>query len=386
MLSFDNTKVAFQHRKDNNLKRAYWLFKLVGNPSLVQFGKKATDIALKIHLPLKPFVKPVFDHFCGGETIEKCDETIKELGNFNVGTILDYSVEGKESEKDFERTLNETLNSVEKASKEENIPFSVFKVTGLGKFKLLEKVSEGKDLTEKEKIDYAKLVIRVEKICVKAHELSVPVFIDAEESWIQDAIDRIAETMMARFNREKVIVYNTLQLYRHDRLAYMHTLLEKAERGFFLIGLKLVRGAYMEKERERAKKKGYPSPIQATKADTDNDFNKAIEFAVKNIDKISICAGCHNEESTLFLANKMKEYQVEPGDKRIYFAQLYGMSDHISFNLSNEGYNVAKYVPYGPIKDVIPYLIRRAEENTSIEGQTGRELGLLTKEIERRKV
>jgi proline dehydrogenase len=385
-ISFNDTKTAFKHRTDYDLKRAYWLFKMVQNPSLVGFGKKLVNLSLKLKLPVKPFMRPVFDHFCGGETIDTCDNTIADLGKHNVGTILDYSVEGKENEADFERTLKETLQNIEKAAEDKNIPFSVFKITGVGEFKLLEKASAGKEFTEKEKKAYADLVLRVEKICVKAHQLNVPVFVDAEESWIQDAIDRITEAMMARFNRETAIVYNTVQLYRHDRLKYMAELLEKANRGFFYIGLKLVRGAYMDKERERAKKLGYPSPIQASKADSDRDFNKAIDFCLDNIDKIYFCAGCHNEESTMHLVNSMKERGIEPSDKRVYSAQLFGMSDHISFNLSEAGYNVAKYVPYGPVKDVIPYLIRRAEENTSIEGQTGRELSLIDKEMERRNV
>jgi proline dehydrogenase len=387
MLSFNNTEVAFSGKTNNDLNRSYWLFKLVSNSTFVNIGKSLTTFAIKTYLPIKSLIKAtIFKQFCGGETIEECNKAIKELAKFNIGTILDYSVEGKESEHDFDACKTETIATVEKAKKETSIPFCVFKVTGLARFGLLEKVSAKTTLTAEEQKEFGRVQLRVSAICKAAYEAGVPIFIDAEESWIQEAIDNLANQMMVLYNSEKAIVYNTYQLYRKDRLSYLRLSFEKAKENNYYLGTKLVRGAYMEKERKRAIEKGYPSPIQDSKENTDRDYDAAVEFCIEHIDRIAICAGTHNENSSMRLAELMQKKNIPAGNKHIYFSQLLGMSDHISFNLAHEGYNVAKYVPYGPVREVLPYLIRRAQENTSVKGQTGRELSLIMKEKERRRL
>jgi len=383
---FSNTEIAFKSKSKGQLKKAYWLFKLVGNPTFTKLGKFFTNLAIKLRLPLGWIIKPtIFQQFCGGESIAECAKATKILDEQSVGTILDYSVEGKTSEEDFEATMAEIKRTVQAAADNEHIPFCVFKITGLAKFSVL-KAANGLSKEDAEKSEeYLKVKHRVEEICSMAHETGTPVFIDAEESWIQDTIDMLAEEMMAIFNQKKAVVYNTVQLYRHDRLDYLKELHVKAKKEEFICAVKLVRGAYMEKERDRAEEKGYPSPIQPSKTATNKDFNSALEYCVANISNIAFCAGTHNEESSLHLVELLKKYQVQADDEHAYFAQLFGMSDHISFNLSNAGHRVAKYVPYGPIKEVLPYLIRRAEENTSMNGQTGRELKLIKAEMKRRK-
>jgi proline dehydrogenase len=386
MLSFNNTEIAFSGKTNNDLNRSYWLFKMVANPAFVNVGSALTNFAIGIHFPIKGIIKAtIFKQFCGGETIQECDKTIKELGKFHIGTILDYSVEGKETEHDFDACATETIATVKKAKTDSQIPFCVFKVTGLARFALLEKVSSRDKLTANEQQEFERVQNRVNTICKAAHDANVPIFIDAEESWIQQAIDDLANHMMASYNTQRAIVYNTYQLYRKDRLGYLQHSFELARMSNYYLGAKLVRGAYMEKERARAAEKGYPSPIQDTKEDTDKDYNAALLFCVENTNKIAICAGTHNENSSMYLAQLMKDKAIEAGNKHIYFSQLFGMSDHISFNLASEGFNVAKYVPYGPVNEVLPYLIRRAQENTSVKGQTGRELSLIIKEKERRK-
>ncbi|MBA3900087.1 MAG: proline dehydrogenase family protein [Bacteroidetes bacterium] len=385
-ISFENTETAFSAKSDAELFRAYLLFKLVANNTLVKAGRVITNIAIKSHLPIRPFIKAtIFKQFCGGESISDCDPTIASLAVYQIGTILDYSVEGKHNESSFNYTTKVLIEATEKANVNPNIPFSVFKMSGIARFGLLEKINEGKLLTEAEKEEWARVSQRVGMICKAAHEASVPVFIDAEESWVQDAVDNLALEMMRLYNKEKPIVFNTLQMYRTGRIDYMKMLHKMAVDEGFFIGMKIVRGAYMEKERERAKKMGYPSPIQPDKIATDKDYDDVLLYCIKHIDRIAVCAGTHNETSTKYLLDLMEEYNIGRDNKNIYFAQLYGMSDHISFNLAKEGYNVAKYVPYGPVKEVLPYLIRRAEENTSVAGQTGRELRLISTERERRK-
>ncbi|MBL0048015.1 MAG: proline dehydrogenase family protein [Bacteroidetes bacterium] len=385
MISFDNTEIAFSAKKNADLNRSFWLFNMVSRPWMVNLGKVLTEWSLAINLPIKSAVKAtIFKQFCGGETIEDCNKTIAELGNFNIGTILDYSVEGKESDDDFNASTREIIATISRAKGEKNIPFSVFKVTGVAPLALLEKVSAKIPLTKAEEIDFAKVHQRVKNICEAAYNAGVPLFIDAEETWIQPAIDDLANEMMEKYNTQKAVVYNTYQLYRKDRLAYLKESFEKARQKNYYIGAKLVRGAYMEKERERALEKGYPSPIQDTKEATDKDYDAAVEFCILNRETISLCAGTHNENSSLRLVELIEASKIAKNDKHIYFSQLLGMSDHISYNLSKAGYNVAKYVPYGPIKEVLPYLIRRAQENTSVKGQTGRELSLIIKERRRR--
>jgi proline dehydrogenase len=385
MLSFDNTENAFKGKTDKDLKRSYLLFKMIGNAALVKYGAPLAPLAL--NLGFKGLIKStIFRQFVGGENIEDCSGTITELGKFNIGTILDYSVEGKESEEDFDACRKETIETVHRAANDKNIPFCVFKVTGLARFSLLEKVSAKEELSGAEKEEWEKVKQRVHVICRAAHDAGKPIFIDAEESWIQPAIDNLADENMAEFNKEKAIVYNTYQLYRKDRLAFLKTSFDQAKQKGYYLGAKLVRGAYMEKERKRAIEMGYPSPIQENKEHSDRDYNAALEFCITHIERIGLCAGTHNEKSSLYLYELMNRHNIAKDDKRIYFSQLLGMSDHISYNLSLNGYNVAKYVPYGPVKEVLPYLMRRARENTSVKGQTGRELGLIIKEKERRKL
>lgn len=385
MISFHNTENAFRHKSNKDLRRAKQLFSVISSPRLVSTGNALAIFALKLGLPVKGIIRAtLFKQFVGGETIEDCEKTIAELHAYGVGTILDYSVEGKENEASFDACMAEILRTIDKAKGNPAVPFSVFKVTGLGPFEVLEAANDGEALTGETQAAYTRMHARVERICAYAHQHNVRIFVDAEDSWIQNTIDRLAEEMMAKFNREKAIVFNTIQLYRHDRLAYLKTLDEKGRRENFWVAVKLVRGAYMEKERNRAAEMGYPDPIQPDKASADRDYNLALQYCVQHIDHMALCAGTHNEDSSLLLVNEMKRDGVAKNDPRIWFAQLLGMSDHISFNLSAEGYNVAKYVPYGPVKELIPYLSRRAQENTSVKGQTGRELSLIQTELKRR--
>lgn len=386
MLNFENTKIAFANKSDLQLKKAYYLFKLISYNVLISLGPFFLKIALFLRLPIEGIIKStVFQHFCGGESIEDCEDRIQELSQFNVKTILDYSVEGKERENDFDQFLGKAVASIERARKDSNVPFCVFKTTAVIPFALLEKVSANEVLTDDESMIFLRGRNRIDIICNYAHNSGIPVMIDAEESWIQTAIDEIALLMMYRYNKKQAIVYNTVQMYRHDRFDYIENLLKQAQEENFYLGLKIVRGAYMEKERARALKMGYPDPIQENKAATDLDFNRAMEYCLNHTQLIAICAGTHNEESSLLLTRLMEDKNIPNNHPQVYFSQLLGMSDHISFNIAKAGYNVAKYVPYGPVKEVMPYLIRRAEENTSISGQTGRELNLIMKEIERRK-
>jgi proline dehydrogenase len=385
--SFDNTEIAFSGKTNAELKRAYWLFKLIGNPALVVAGRIFTNVALTLRIPIGWALRGnIFKQFCGGETIVQCGRAVDSLGKFGIGTILDYSVEGKESEADFENTKAEIILTVQEAARQGSIPFSVFKITGIARFSLLEKVNAKQSLSDAEKLEWERVHARVNAICAHAAQLAVPIFIDAEDSWIQDAIDGLADAMMAKYNTSSAIVYNTIQLYRHDRLAFLKTSHQKALQHNYFLGVKLVRGAYMEKERTRAAELGYLDPIQPNKEASDRDFDLAVNYCLDNIDRIAVCAGTHNEKSSMQLATAMESRNIARNDKRVFFAQLFGMSDHISYNLANAGFNVAKYLPYGPISEVIPYLIRRAQENPSVKGQTGRELTLILREMQRRKV
>jgi len=386
MISFDNTEVAFSSKSKSDLRRAYWLFRIISSPSIVKFGKGATNIALKLGLPISaPIKATIFRQFCGGETIAECDRTIADLGKFGIGTILDYSVEGKTSDEDFDQTVDIIIQTIHRAANDPHIPFAVFKVTGIGRHDLIEKAStSGYTPTPEEQEEIDVIVSRIDLICKAAHEAGTSVFIDAEESWIQDAIDQWTFDMMLKYNKEQCIVFNTLQMYRHNRLAFLNECISLAKENKVKYGIKLVRGAYMEKERARAIEKGYPSPIQATKADTDKDFNAALKVILDNRSIFSLCAGTHNEDSSILLMNLMQEAQIDPQNEQFYFAQLLGMSDHISYNVAHAKYHVAKYVPFGPVKEVLPYLLRRADENTSVAGQTGRELSLIMKELDRR--
>lgn len=386
-IDFDNIENAFGGRSDKSVRRAYWLFYLIGYNWLVKVGTPLINLAITIHLPIKGIIKAtIFRHFCGGINIEDCNKTVDKLYNQGVGSILDYSVEGREMEEDFEKTCKEILATIKRAKGDAKTPFCVFKTTGIARFALLEKTSAGSLLSENEKAEFALIQKRVERICSAAALHKVSIFIDAEETWIQPAIDKLAEDMMVLFNKTEAIVYNTIQLYRWDRLAFLKSEYEKAVDKQYFLGLKLVRGAYMEKERERASKLKYPDPIHSSKALCDKDYDEAMKFCVLHIDRIAICAGTHNEKSSLYLVQLISENGLPINHQHIYFSQLLGMSDHISFNLSKAGYNVAKYLPYGPVEAVLPYLFRRAAENTSISGQTSREFSLISREMKRRKL
>ena len=386
-LSFENTEIAFRHSSNNALKRAYWLFKIINVNFLVKIGPPVTNFAINIGLPVKGLIKAtIFNHFCGGETIAECGNTIKNLANGGVGTILDYSIEGEDDEQVFDHTRDEIIRTIERASGDNAVPITVFKVTGVGRFSLLEKLDAAQELTADEQKEWEKVQQRVLDICDKAFKLSIPVMVDAEETWIQKTIDLLALDMMSRFNKEKAIVYNTYQMYRHDKLQSIKDDYQQAVNEGFILGAKIVRGAYMEKERRRAAEQGYPSPIQPDKESADKDYNAALVFCVDHIDRIAFVAGTHNEQSCQLLAELLSDKDIDPKNPHVYFSQLLGMSDNLSFNLANANYNVAKYVPYGPIKAVLPYLFRRAQENTAIAGQMSRELSLIVKETRRRRI
>ena len=383
---FENTQNAFSLKSDTELDRAYFLFKMIAVQPLVRIGTAVTNFALNANLPVEGLIRAtVFDHFCGGISEEDCIPVVDKMFTKGVSSVLDYSVEGKEDEAHFDDAMNMTLKIIDFAKEKNAIPFAVFKPTGFGRFELYEKLGEGQTLTQTEQEQWNRVEERFEKVCKKAFENDISLLIDGEESWMQDAADELVARMMQKYNKQKPIVYNTLQMYRWDRLDYLKKLHEQAKTDGFYIGMKLVRGAYMEKENKRADEKGYKSPICESKQATDDNFDAAVSYMLNNIDKMAIFAGTHNELSSYTLMEKMQEKNISKNDARLWFGQLYGMSDNISYNLANEGYNVAKYLPFGPVKDVMPYLIRRAEENTSVAGQTSRELLLIKTERDRRK-
>lgn len=384
---FNNTQVAFALKSDTELDRAYFLFKMIASEPLVRIGTAVTNFALKAHLPVDGLIRAtVFDHFCGGVNEMDCLSVVDKMYTKGVSSVLDYSVEGKEEEAQFDAALKMTLKTIEFAKERQAIPFAVFKPTGVGRLDLYEKVGAKQPLSTDEQNEWNNVRARFETICKTAHDQDVALLIDAEESWMQDAADDLVEEMMVKYNKEKAIVFNTLQMYRWDRLNYLKALHERAKAQGFHIGMKIVRGAYMEKEHKRAEERGYPTPICASKQATDENYNAAIDYMMKHINVMSIFAGTHNEESSYKLIQMLSENGIAKNDSRIWFGQLYGMSDNISYNLADHGYNVAKYLPFGPVRDVMPYLIRRAEENTSVAGQTSRELNLLKTERERRKL
>ncbi|SHJ22021.1 proline dehydrogenase family protein [Flavobacterium haoranii] len=384
---FNNTAVAFSLKSDTELERAYFLFKLIESEPLVKIGTAVTNFALKAHLPVEGLIRStVFDHFCGGVNEVDCLSVVDRMFTKGVSSVLDYSVEGKEEEAQFDAALEMTIRTIDFAKERLAIPFAVFKPTGFGRFALYEKLGEGKTLTASEQEEWNRVVARFEKVCQIAHDKDVALLIDGEESWMQDAADDLVAKMMKKFNKEKAVIFNTLQMYRWDRLDYLKKLHAEAKVEGFHIGMKLVRGAYMEKENKRAEEKGYPTPICASKQATDENYDAAVSYMLDNIDMMAVFAGTHNENSSYQLMQLMHEKGIAKNDIRVFFGQLYGMSDNISYNLAANGYNVAKYLPFGPVRDVMPYLIRRAEENTSVAGQTSRELTLIKKERERRKL
>lgn len=384
-LNFRDTETAFADKTTAELREKYRLFKLMNSPVLNQIATTSAKVALALHLPVEWLIKnTIFEQFCGGENIEECQPTIEKLGRSNIGTILDYSVEGKSDEADFERTKEETILNLKRAKNDDKIPFAVFKVTGIAPLGTLEKISLDADLKDSNKVKWENTKRRVNEICEYAHSIGQPIFIDAEETWIQPAIDALATEMMELYNRELPIVFNTVQLYRHDRLEYLKSSHLAAREKGYRYAVKLVRGAYMEKERDRAKEYGYPSPIQPDKAATDRDFDAACRYCLENLEEITFVVGTHNEKSVQDLVVDMHANEIASDHKSVYFSQLYGMSDNLSYILAGNGYNVSKYVPYGPVRDAVPYLIRRAKENTSVMGQVSRELDLIEKEISRR--
>ena len=385
-VSFEDTSIAFQHKSDQELLLSYLIFGLTKSPFLVKFLSQAAKFTLSIGLPVKPLIKAtVFKQFCGGEKKEEYSKVIAKLGKAAIGTILDYSVEGTQDEVGFEDTNKELLNIIEQSKSNTNIPCTCMKMTAIGSFELLEKITSNDVLSKDEQREWNKIKNRLDVICKASYRADKPIYIDAEESWIQAAIDRLAEEMMPKYNKDKAIVFTTLQLYRWDRIDYFKQLIEKARSGSYKIGIKIVRGAYLEKERERARRLGYQSPINPSKSETDREYNKALELFIENIDVVEICVGTHNEYSCKLLVQYMAENKLVNNHPHIYFSQLYGMSENISFNLANAGYNVSKYLPFGPVESTLPYLARRAEENTAIAGQMSKELEIIVKERRRRK-
>ena len=385
-MDFENTQIAFAIKNNNELKRAYYLYRLISYPWLVKMGNGAISFVSKIGLPVRWIVKPtVYKQFVGGETIEECTPVVSKLATKNVNSILDYSVEGTEEDEEIEKVHKETMRTIDFAASNENVPFAVFKPTAFIQSSALGILSNDSGMTDAAIKEGKKFRDRVDRLCKSAFDKGVPIMIDAEDSFYQPFIDQVVYEMQLKYNKKKAIVYNTYQMYKVDRLDILKKDCLRAEKEGFFLGAKFVRGAYMERERARSSKMHYPDPIQPDKESTDKAYNAALAFSVENIDRVSIFNGTHNENSSNFLTELMAEKGLKNNDDRIWFSQLYGMSDHISFNLADAGYNVAKYLPYGPVKHVLPYLTRRVEENTSVKGQTSRELKLISREFKRRK-
>ncbi|MCB0662938.1 MAG: proline dehydrogenase family protein [Saprospiraceae bacterium] len=385
-IDFQDSKVAFAGKTDEELKKAAWLFGLMNKYWLVGIGSKLGLAAIKMHLPfVESIVKnTIFQQFCGGTTLLETKQTIARLQKYGSNTILDFGAEGKETETDFNHTMSETIRALEFAARHESVPVVSSKITGMARFGLLEKISKGEELNDNENAEYSNILKRLDSVCHVAKEKNVSIYFDAEESWIQNALDQLVNMMMKRYNTESAIVFNTFQMYRHDRLAYLKESFGFAEKEGYFFGAKLVRGAYMEKERDRAEDMGYPSPIHVDKAHTDHDYNAAITFCVDHFDKIALSNATHNAESCMLMARLIEARKIPRNHPHMLFCQLFGMSDNITFNLAKAGFNVAKYVPYGPVREVVPYLIRRAQENSSVTGDMSRELSLVIKELKRR--
>lgn len=401
-ISFDNTEAAFAPKSNADLKQAHFLYSIMGKPWLVGLGLKLTPLAIKWHIPFTKTLirKTIFKQFVGGENLKETAKVADKLEQYNVQVILDYGVEGKEGEENFEHARDEFKKVIDYAATQPNIPFMSVKVTGFARFSLLEKLDDSMTkaagtlmkrylhavelLSDQEKEEWHRVRLRMQQLCEEGREKNIGVLIDAEETWIQDPVDALTILMMDIFNKDKVVIYNTIQLYRHDRLQFLKDSYDAAEERNFILGAKLVRGAYMEKERNRAAEMNYPSPIQPNKEASDRDYNLAVEFCVDHIDRIAVIVASHNEHSNLYTTQLLDKKNLPHNHSHIHFSQLYGMSDNITFNLAKSGCSVSKYLPFGPIEDVIPYLMRRAQENSSVSGQTGRELGLINKELQRR--
>lgn len=403
-VSFDDTAIAFAHKSDKELKEAHFLFSMMGKPLLVQLGTRLAPWSIKAGLPVKGIIRStIFKQFVGGETLEETSSVAKKLAESNVQVILDYGVEGKEGEAAFDAAQQEFIRVIQYAATQPNIPYISIKVTGFARFSLLEKLDELmhthyggslissyyaalESLDQAEKEEWNRVVNRMKAVCAAAAATKVGILVDAEETWIQDSVDALTMLMMDEYNAKQAVVYNTIQLYRHDRLLFLHQSYEAATERSFILGVKLVRGAYMEKERRRAAEKGYASPIQPSKESSDKDYNSGVRFCIEHIDQIKVIIASHNEESNLKAVELMQQRGLPLHHPQVHFSQLYGMSDNITYNLAKWGCSVSKYLPFGPIKDVVPYLMRRAQENTSVGGQTSRELGLIKKELKRRSI
>ena len=386
-LDFHNSEIAFRDKSDADLREIHQLFRVMNDARLVKIGKHLVNVALAVRLPVEGIIRrTIYRHFVGGTSIEDCVKTIHKLSERNVGAILDYALEGEEDDRLFDATSLEIMRTIRYAhAHPANVPFSAFKITGIGRFDLLVKISDHKNLAEEETAEYQRVFDRVDAIFALGCELGVPVLIDAEETWIQPMLDDLVLEMMRKYNREKAIVQNTYQMYRHDSITRIKKHHAMAQNEGFKFGLKIVRGAYMEKERARAATLGYPSPIQPDKQSTDRDFDAITQYFVENARTIHFMIATHNETSSLLLTQLIKKHELPRNHPHIYFSQLYGMSDNLTYNLAEKGYNVVKYVPYGAVKTMMPYLFRRAEENTSVKGQSSRELKIVQKEIQRRK-
>ncbi len=391
-ISFDNTENAFAYKTDKELKQSKFLFNTMDYPLFVPIGTRLTPFIMKTGLPVDGIIRnTIFKQFVGGESLEETANVVEMLAQYKVQVILDYAVEGKQGEENFENVANQFIKVVEYAATQDNIPFISIKITGLARFGLLQTLNEAPRIRsgihdhEAEMQEWEKVKMRMHKICAIAAAKNVGVLIDAEETWIQDPVDRLCIELMEKYNKQKAIVYNTIQLYRHDRLRFLRLSHRIAKEQGFILGMKLVRGAYMEKERARAIQNGYESPIQPDKESTDRDFNAATDYCISNVTDISVIIASHNETSNLYGVELLEKYQLPYNHPHVHFSQLFGMSDNITFNLAKAGCNVSKYLPFGPIRDVIPYLMRRAQENSSLNGQTGRELLLIRKELKRRK-
>ncbi|MEE2802388.1 MAG: proline dehydrogenase family protein [Bacteroidota bacterium] len=382
---FNNTERAFALKSNTDLKKSHFIFKMMDKPWLVNFGSKATVLALNLNLPIKGLIKStIFEQFCGGTTEDECMPLVEKMYSKGVSSILDYSVEGKEEEAEFDKVVDKKIQLIKKASTSEALSFEVVKPTGIGRFYIWQKVTEKQTLTSQEQAEWERIQQRVDLISKTAAQYDVALLYDGEESWMQDAADDLIRDMMLRYNKDKAIIYNTVQCYRHDRLEYIKNLHEDATQNNFIVGAKIVRGAYMEKERERAAEMGYQSPICINKKATDAMFNDVMQFILDRLDRIKLCIGTHNEHSTLLAMDILKEKGIPANHNDVWFGQLYGMSDNLTYNLAHKGHNTFKILPFGPIKDVMPYLIRRAQENTSVAGQMGRELLLIKEEMKRR--
>ena len=384
---FDNTKLAFELKSNNSLRKSLFLFNIIKYPLIVKLSSFLMRLFLKLKLPVTPIIKSLlFDQFCVGLNEKESMMTVKKLSKFNLKSILHYHVEGYESEKSFDDCLANTIKTIKSASKTNNVPFTVFKPTGLGSLKLFHKIAQGSILNENEKSHLERIDKRFDSCFQTCKKYCVKILIDSEESWIQPGVDLLVEKYMIKYNKEEALIYNTAQMYLKNKIKYLDHLLRLSKKKSFVPGVKIVRGAYMEKERLRAKKLGYEDPICKNKTETDENFNNALRFLVKNLKSFNFMVGSHNEESSYLLMELMKRNKIKNSNKHIWFAQLYGMSDQISFNIASLGYNVCKLLPYGPVEEVIPYLIRRAEENSSVRGQSSRELDLIKKEFKRRRI